>query len=401
MTAPSVWLRAFEAVTPLGDTWAATAAALAAGKSAVAPIAAFDCAGFPSTVACEIAAPWAKVADRRRAIALHAAERAWQAAALTAAPERIGVFVGAESGRAEFATVRALALAAGSGPAFDHGAFARFAPALAARFDAGVASPAAVAASIAGRVGALGPCETFSLACASSSAAIVEAVRALRGGECDVAVCGGVGADVDPLMLTGFGLLGMLSSRGASCPFDIRRDGMVVGEGAAFFVLAIERGPAMVEMAGVGRSLDAGHLTAPDPQGAGAVRAMRAALADAGEVSVDCVQAHGTSTPLNDGIEIAALRQVLGEAAEQAYVSSVKGALGHWIAGAGAIGLCCAVHAVVAAEVLPTAGLRDVAPECKARHVVGTAVRAPIRTALANAFAFGGANSCVVVRSAA
>src|SRR6185436_17976378 len=118
--------------------------------------------------------------------------------------------------------------------------------------------------------------ETISLACASGSAAIVEAARAIRLGEIDAALCGGVGADVDPLMLAGFGLLGV------SCPFDAHRDGFVVGEGAAMLVLSAERGGAIVELAGLGRSLDAHHLTAPEPEGRGAARAMSAALADAG-----------------------------------------------------------------------------------------------------------------------
>ena len=116
---------------------------------------------------------------------------------------------------------------------------------------------------------------TISLACASGSAAIAEGARAIRTGRCDVAICGGVGADVDPLMLAGFGKLGALSARGQSCPFDVRRDGFVVGEGAAMVILAAERGDARVELAGEGRSLDAHHLTAPDPEGRGAERAMR------------------------------------------------------------------------------------------------------------------------------
>jgi 3-oxoacyl-[acyl-carrier-protein] synthase II len=208
---------------------------------------------------------------------------------------------------------------------------------------------------------------------------------------------GGVGADVDPLMLAGFGLLGALSGRGVSRPFDAARDGFVVGEGAAMLVLASEPGSAC-EVAGIARSLDAHHLTAPEPDGDGAARAMLAALRDAGEDAVDYVQAHGTSTPLNDAVEIAALRRALGDRFDRARVASVKGAVGHWVAGAGAIGALCAWHGVVHGAALPTAGLADVDPACAARHVLGRAERADVRVALANAFAFGGANACLVLR---
>src|SRR5205807_1422258 len=156
-------------------------------------------------------------------------------------------------------------------------------------------------------------------------------------GQCDVALAGGVGADVDPFALAGFGLLGALSSRGASRPFDGARDGFVLGEAAAMVVLARERGSARVEVAGVGLTLDGYRLTAPEPSGEAAGRAMALALAGAGLARVEHVQAHGTSTPLNDAIEAATLRRVLGRELDHAHVSSVKGALGHSIAAAGAV----------------------------------------------------------------
>jgi 3-oxoacyl-[acyl-carrier-protein] synthase II len=263
-----------------------------------------------------------------------------------------------------------------------------------------VLSPAAVASVLAGEVNAGGPVETISLACASGSAAILEGTRAIRLGLCDVALCGGVGADVDPLMMVGFGLLGILSARGVSCPFDLRRDGFVVGEGAAMVVLSSDRGDALCELAGIARTLDAHSLTAPDPRGEGAARAMEAALGEAGLSSVDYVQAHGTSTPLNDAIEAAAIRRVLGARVERAHVSSVKGALGHWVAGAGAIGFLCAWEAVRSGTVLPTAGLQQPDPACQVPHVMGRALHKDVNAALANAFAFGGANSCLVISRA-
>lgn len=396
MTRHSAFVAGIGVVSPLGATWPETAARLARGESAVRPIDHFDVEGFPSRVATWIDERFDDTEDRRLALARRAATEACATYDLSIhAPERVGVYIGAESGRATVPTIRALARAAGGGKSMDHGSFGLEARALAARIDASMVSPAAVASALSGDIGARGPSQTVSLACASSNVAIAEAVRALRLGRIDAALCGGVGADVDPLMLIGFGKLGALSEKGSSCPFDVRRDGFVVGEGAAMFVLT--KDPATdVAITGTGRTLDAHHLTAPHPDGDGAARAMAAALADAGRDRVDYVQAHGTSTPLNDAIEAAAIRAVLGGGADEAYVSSVKGAVGHWVAGAGAIGLACAV-AAVRGTVLPTAGLENPDRDCDLRHVIGDAVSTDVRVAMVNSFAFGGANSSLVV----
>jgi 3-oxoacyl-[acyl-carrier-protein] synthase II len=391
-----VYIRGVGAYTPLAGTWPETMSALAEGKTAIAPVRSFDVTGFPCTVAAAILGE-AHHEDRRLAFARRAAAEAWQMADVLGDPGRIGVFVGAESGRGTFQTVLGLARAAGGGMTFDHDRFARKARPFAERIDASVLSPSAVASVLAGEVNAGGPVETISLACASGSAAILEGARAIRLGLCDIALCGGVGADVDPLMMVGFGLLGILSARGVSCPFDLRRDGFVVGEGAAMVVLSSDRGDAVCELAGSARTLDAHNLTAPDPRGEGAARAMEAALGDAGLRSVDYVQAHGTSTQLNDAIEAAAIRRALGPRVERAHVSSVKGALGHWVAGAGVIGFLCAWEAVRSGTVLPTAGLEQPDPACEVPHVMGRAVHRDVEAALANSFAFGGANSCLVI----
>lgn len=397
MTRRPVFVRGVGAFTPLAPTWPATAARLADGACAIRPITAFDATGFPCAHAAAIDAAFPEE-DRRLPFARAAAREAWASAGVSCAPARLGVFLGAESGRGRWQTVLGLARAArGETGTFDHARFGRLAAPYADRIDASVISPSAVAVALAEEFAAHGPVATVSLACASGSAAIVEAARAVRLGEIDVALCGGVGADVDPLMLAGFGLLGILSPRGVSCPFDAHRDGFVVGEGAAMLVLSAERGSSVVELAGIGRSLDAHHLTAPDPDGDGASRAMSAALRDAGLApsAIGYVQAHGTSTALNDRIEIAAIRRVLGE---RPHVSSSKGALGHWVAGAGALGALYAYHAVTAGEVLPTAGLANPDPDCAAAHVIGRAHRTDVTAAIANSFAFGGANSCLVLR---
>jgi 3-oxoacyl-[acyl-carrier-protein] synthase II len=399
-----VFVRGLGAVTPLGADWPSSRETLAGGASAVAPVTRFDVTGFPSTVAAAVPDSFCATGthrDRRWGLLAPAADEAWRQAGVDAPAARTGVFVGAESGRSSFATVLALARAAGGGDRFDARAFGVGAAALAPNLDPHLVSPAAVTSALARRLGAAGPAVTVSLACSSSAAAIAEGARAIRCGQCDVAVCGGVGADVDPFMLAGFGKLGALSARGASCPFDARRDGFVVGEGAAVVVLAAARGGARVELCGEARSLDAYHLTAPDPEGAGAERAMRGALAAAGGPHVDYVQAHGTSTPLNDAVEAAAIRRVLGGELDQALVSSIKGALGHAIAGAGALGFLAACAAILDGCVLPTAGLHEADAACALPHVRGRAVARPVTTALVNAFAFGGANTSLVLRGIA
>lgn len=393
----SVFVRGVGVVSPLGRTWNETREALETGATAVAPITSFDVQGYPSGVAACVPWPLEEAQDRRLALARRAAEEAWTNAGVTAPPTRIGVFIGAESGRATYETIFALSRAAGGGPRFDHARFGQDARHLAAQIHSATVSPAAVASTLAKTIGAAGPVETISLACASGAAAIIEATRAIRLGVCDVALAGGVGADVDPFMLVGFGILGALSSRGISCPFDTRRDGFVVGEGAAMVVLSAERGTARVEVTGVARSLDAHHLTAPDPTGDGATRAMRGALDDAHRDRIDYVQAHGTSTPLNDAVEAAAIQRVLGSAIEHAHVGAVKGALGHWIAGAGAIGFVCGYEAVSSGICLPTAGLVEPDRAFSLPHIVGRAIRKNVSAALVNAFAFGGANASLVV----
>ncbi len=403
MTSRPVFVRGVGAVTALGLSWRESIAPLAAGKSAIVPVAEFDVEHFPCTVVAPIS-NFMHQGDRRIALACAASQEAWAAATITSddsQPKKIGIFMGAESGRAPFATVHALTRAAGGKAPFDHARFGKNARVLAEHCDASQTSPAAVTSLLAKLYGATGPAVTISLACSSGASAIAEAARAIRLGVCDVALCGGVGADVDPLMLAGFGRIGALSVRGVSCPFDTRRDGFVVGEGAAMIVLSAERGTAEVELAGEGRSLDAYNLTAPDPEGDGAMRAMRAALAAAKIDSVDYVQAHGTSTPLNDAVEAMALRHVLGTHIYRTHVSSIKGALGHWIAGAGALGFLCAHEAILTGTLFPTANLANPDRDCDLPHVLGNAIHKTVSTALVNAFAFGGANCSLVLRRCA
>jgi 3-oxoacyl-[acyl-carrier-protein] synthase II len=382
-----VFVRGVGAVSALGR-WPATAAALADGAVSVGPVD-FDAGGFPCPVASVVREALPEGADRRIQLALAAVDDAWAAADVPA--DRIGVFVGAESGLARFEAAHQLSRAAGGGSHFEEAAFAEAAFTWA---DPARTSPAAVAWAVAGRVGAAGPNRTISSACASGLSALIEGARAIRAGACDLAVCGGVGADVDPLTLAGFGRLGALSERGVAAPFDRQRDGFVLGEGAAFLVLAAERGDAVVEVAGAGRTLDGHHITAPDPDGAGARRAMAAALDEAGRPAIGYLQAHGTATVVGDAVEARALREVVR--LDDALVGAVKGALGHWIAGAGALGALCAAEAVASGLCLPTANLIE--PESELPHLVGRAIRRPVDAALVSSFGFGGTNASMVLR---
>lgn len=376
-----VFVHGWAARSSFGD-WEATLSRAMAGQSAIAPVTRFDAAGFPCAVAAGVDA-WLDEEDRRTPMLLEVV------AQLGSGSGRLGVFIGAESGRGRLDTLRQLCQAAGN--PFDPAQFTQRARPLAARLSPQVVSPAAPAAAVARARGARGPVATLSLACASGLAAIVDAARAVAGGECDAAIAGGVGCDVDPLMLAGFGKLSALSARGVSRPFDRRRDGFVVGEGAAAVLLSAEPGP--VQILGVGRSVDAHHLTMPAPDGSGARAAMRAALLGLAEgEALDVVQAHGTSTPLNDAVEAEALLSLNRPIHA---VSSIKGALGHWIAGAGALGFLCAAEALRSGRIVPTAGLER--PDSALSHVMGAGVTRAVRTALVNAFAFGGANASVLL----
>jgi 3-oxoacyl-[acyl-carrier-protein] synthase II len=250
---------------------------------------------------------------------------------------------------------------------------------------------------------ATGPCLHVSTACASGSTAIGTALSLLRADACDVVLAGGAEAMITRLCAAGFAKMGALSGRvqdpaGASRPFDAARDGFVMGEGAGVLVLERERDAgarrarAYAIVAGYGASADAHHAVAPDPQGRGAEAAIRIALAEAGASTrdVDHVNAHGTSTPLNDLIEAKTLRRVLGDGPS---VTSTKGTTGHALGAAGAIEAALTVLAVARHTVPPTANLNAIDPEIDLDVVTGEPHRGPIGLALSNSFGFGGQNA--------
>jgi 3-oxoacyl-[acyl-carrier-protein] synthase II len=262
---------------------------------------------------------------------------------------------------------------------------------------------------IAMRYGAKGPNISTTTACAASSHAIGEAFHAIRNGVCDAVIAGGTEATITPLGLGGFIVMKALSTRNddpatASRPFDKDRDGFVMGEGSAILILeeyehARNRGAKIyAEICGYGASADAYHITSPAPGGTGAARAMKAAIEDAGIVSedVDYINAHGTSTPLNDLYETMAIKSVFGDRAYKIPVSSTKSMTGHLLGAGGALEGMFSALALKDGVVPPTTNHKTPDPECDLDYVTEGARKQAIRYALSNSFGFGGTNSCLL-----
>ncbi|NKB46978.1 MAG: beta-ketoacyl-ACP synthase II [Legionellales bacterium] len=247
-------------------------------------------------------------------------------------------------------------------------------------------------------------------ACASGGQALGVALQALRRGEIDYALAGGFDSMINPFGLASFCLLGALSSTNdasASRPFDYTRDGFILGEGAAFLVLedwqrAVARGARIyAELAGEGNSLSAYRITDSPPDGDGPIQAIKTALMDAGESAdqVNYINAHGTSTKMNDLSETNAIKAVFGERAYQIPTSSTKSLTGHLIAAAGALEGAIMALAIHHQHIPMTANLTTPDPECDLDYVVGGPREWPVKVAISNSFGFGGTNSCVVMRA--
>ena len=259
--------------------------------------------------------------------------------------------------------------------------------------------------------GAKGPNYATVSACASAGHAIADALRIIETGDSEAMICGGAEAPITPLALAGFCSLRALSTRNdhpehASRPFDKDRDGFVMGEGAGLVVLeelehAKARGARIyAELAGSGITGDAHHITAPAPGGEGAARAMRMALKNAGlkPEEVDYINAHGTSTDLNDKYETAAIKTVFGEHARKLAVSSTKSMTGHLLGAAGGVELIATALCMKHGVIHPTINYTTPDPECDLDYVPNQARPAEIRAALSNSFGFGGHNACLAVR---
>ena len=267
--------------------------------------------------------------------------------------------------------------------------------------------PGCPAEAVARALGVHGPVETVSSACASATLAIGKALEALREGEVDLALVGGADS-LCRVTFAGFNSLRAVDSRPCR-PFRADREGMSIGEGAGVLVLEREadarrRGaPLLAELAGAGASCDAHHMTAPQPCGSGVVRAIRAALADAGLApeAIDFVNAHGTGTPLNDSAEWAALSAAFGERAGALPATSTKGCVGHYLGSAGAVEAVATVLCLLHRQVHPTPGDGEIDPAAPVDLVRGAPRPLPDHPiALSTNFAFGGANAAIVLGTA-
>ncbi len=266
--------------------------------------------------------------------------------------------------------------------------------------------PNAATAAVSMRFGLGGPCETVTTACAAGTHAIGNAARLVATGRSTVAVAGGAEAVMVQIAEAGFANMTALSNTEFSRPFDVDRDGFVMGEGAGILILeewehAKARGATIyAEVIGAASTADAHHITAPDPSGRGAVRCMKLALADAGVTTAEVshINAHGTSTPLNDLAESVAMHEIFGD--DVPPVTSIKGHLGHSLAAAGALEGVASVLTLINQVIPPTAGTTVIDPAVGLDVVIGTPRRAEVEVVLSNSFGFGGHNGSVVFRRA-
>jgi len=395
-------------VTPIGTGVDGLWTGLRAGRSAVRTITRFDPSPFRSHIAAEIpdfvpsdhlGARELRRLDRFSQLGVTAARLALRDAALDTAREnrdRMGVMMGSALGGVAHAEQQAEAFRTGGLRAVDAN--------LALTVFGG-----AVSCNIAITFGLTGPNATNGMSCASGTVAVGDGLRAIRRGDADIMLCGGAEAPLAPLCFGAFALIRAMSSRNddpatASRPFDAERDGFVMGEGAAVLVLeelsrAVARGaPIYAEVAGYALTNDAHHMTAPKPGGREAARAMALALRDA-EVApdgVEYVNAHGSSTPLNDTTETAALKSVFGAHARRLVVSGTKGYYGHPLGASGAIEAGITALAIARRWLPPTLNLARPDAACDLDYLPGSGRDAAPACALSNSFGFGGVNASLV-----
>jgi 3-oxoacyl-(acyl-carrier-protein) synthase len=409
-------------VTPVGNDVSTTWTALLEGRSGVAPISIFDASGFSTRIAAEVkdfdAASLGaerkllKFANRSHRFALGAAEQAMRDAGIAptaTTATRWGCSVGTGMmgvAYEDLSAVQRHSAADGelhadqlvSDPtAADPIVFCR------SQSTAGLAL-------LTRRFGIHGYATSVHTACASGGQAIGTALKLIRRGSVDYALAGGFDSMISPVGLGGFCLLSAVSAdndapQSASRPFDATRNGFVLGEGAGFVVLeeweaARRRGAHIyAELAGDGNSLSSYRITDSPPDGDGPIQSMRAALADAGAApeDVDYINAHGTSTYMNDKSESAAIHTVFGDGTADVAVSSTKSSMGHLIAAAGAVEVVVCALAIRHGELPMNANLRERDPDCDLNLVVAP-TRRRVRMTLSNSFGFGGSNSCVALR---
>jgi 3-oxoacyl-[acyl-carrier-protein] synthase II len=377
--------------------------ALVAGTSAVDHITSIDASTFPTTIGAEVRdldparlptdAALLGLLDRKNQFGWAAAAEALaDSGILNTRPERMGLSIGTESRRPDF--LQQLSI----GDVYEgHHAHLRY-------------SPFVFGAALSQHYGLHGPQMTVSTACTSGTQALGIAYQAIQWGKADAMLAGGCDSLIDPLMLTGFSLLGALSTRNddpkhASRPFDLHRDGFVLGEGAGMLVLeelehARARGAKIYgEVKGYASTSNAYRLTDSPPDGQGAYLAMRYAIADAGlePRDIQYINAHGTSTHQNDKSETAAIKRCFGEGAYHVPISSTKSMMGHLVNGGGAVELIVCLLSMQHGILTPTINYEVPDPECDLDYVPNHARHAAVGHSLSNSFGFGGINATVVV----
>lgn len=396
------------AVTPLGNDVPSFWAAIQSGTSGVAPIGRWDASTYETTFAAEVRdydpAPTvgrkeSRRMDRYSQFAVTAAREAAASAELVIAEGeagRVGAIIATAIGGLE-------TIEEGMQTLLEKG------PSRVGPFFMPMMLPNMASGNVAIAVGAAGPNYAPVSACASAAHAIGEAVEIIRRGDADVMLAGGSEAPVTRLSVAGFGAMGALSRRNddpsrASRPFDVGRDGFVLGEGGAVLVLeseerALGRGATILgEVTGYAMTDDAFHLVQPGPGGEGAARAMNLALGKAGlkASEIDYVNAHGTSTPLNEKLETAALRTVFGDELATLPVSSTKSMTGHLLGAAGAIEAVIGLMAMRDGVIPPTINYEQPDPDCDLDVVPNVARRGELRHVMSNSLGFGGHNVSLI-----
>ena len=416
-------------ITPLGHDIDTAWAAILAGQSGVTPTRKFDAATFPTTFSSQV-----KDYDYRRfvrqpelhegigdniAFALGAAAQAWRMAGLDHAnvdPARIGLYLGSGEGVLDFDRYVGANLAAWKPDqnSIDAPTWARTAAATMSAITEIEQEPNMPLAHLAMEFGCEGPAYNCLTACAASTQAIGEATAIIRRGDADVMLTGGAHTMIHPFGVTGFNRLTALSERNDSCltasrPFSSDRDGFVLGEGSGMLIIesldhALGRGvkpdQILAEIVGFGSTADAYRITDIHPEGRGAAKSMRDALADAGLSTddVDYINAHGTGTKENDSIETKAVKAVFGERAKTLPMSSIKSMMGHLIAAAGAVEAITCVLAIRDRKLPPTINLNNPDPVCDMDYVPNAARDAKVDVCLSNSFGFGGQNDTLVLK---
>lgn len=397
------------AVTPIGNTAQEYWDGLLAGKNGIAPITRFDIEGYKASVAGEVKdfdptayidKREAKHMDRFCQYALAAAAQAMEQSGLKEGsfdPFRAGTLVSSGIGGIQTFSDEQTKLN-------ERGA-RRVSPFCIPMMIGNMAS-----AHISMTYGLKGSSLSVVSACASGTHAVGEGMRAIRHGYLDIAVVGGAEASIVPIAVAGFANMHALSTESdpeaACCPFDARRSGFIMGEGAGVLVLeslshAKARGATILaEVAGYGTTSDAYHITSPDPTGEGPARAMTMAIEDAGltPADIDYINAHGTSTPVNDKCETDAIKMAFGESAQRVKISSTKSMTGHLLGAAGAIEAIACAMAVKEDKIPPTIHYEQPDETCDLDYVPNQAVSCPVSAAISNSLGFGGHNATILIR---